>query len=195
LTRKSALAVVVAMVVLAALFHTIIFGALGDFLVRSEPPQKADIALVLAGDYSGNRILLAGALVRRGYVPKALVSGPAGLYGEFECDPEIHFAVSHGFQESYFLRLENHARSTQEEAREDIPELRRLHATRILLVTSDFHTRRAGKIFRTLAPDLTFYPVAAPDEDFTPHGWWRDRQGRKVFLIEWLKTIAEWFGL
>jgi hypothetical protein len=65
----------------------------------------------------------------------------------------------------------------------------------VLLVTSDYHTRRAGGVFHRAAPDLEFLVVAAPDIDFSAQGWWRTRQGRKVALYEWMKTVADWFGI
>jgi uncharacterized SAM-binding protein YcdF (DUF218 family) len=184
------------LVLLAILvFHSAILGAMGDALVKDEPPRKADIGLVLAGDFSGNRVVLAGQLVNQGFVPKVLVSGPAGVYGVFECDLAIPFAENKGFPASYFVAFPHRAHSTQEEAGVVVPELRRLGAKTVLLVTSDYHTRRAGKIFRAAAPDLTFYVVGARDDDFSPHGWWRNREGRKVFAFESLKTVTEWFGL
>ena len=184
-----------ALVVLALAFHSAILAALGGYLVKADPPRKADIALVLAGDASGNRILKAAELVREGYAPKVLVSGPVGMYDYAECDLEIPFAVRRGYPQSYFEPYQHHAHSTQEEADAMLPELRRLGAKTVLLVTSDFHTRRAGRIFRRAAPDLTFDVVAAPDQYFTPSGWWKNREGRKTFMIEWMKTIAEWFGI
>ena len=60
------------------LLHSAILSALGGYLVDAGPPQKADIALVLAGDSSGNRILKAAELVRDGIRSKVLVSGPRG---------------------------------------------------------------------------------------------------------------------
>jgi uncharacterized SAM-binding protein YcdF (DUF218 family) len=168
---------------------------MGDYLVKDAAPQKADIVLVLAGDPSGERIITAGQLVRDGYAPKVLVSGPYGTYGYYECDLAIPFAEKKGFPAAYFTGLPHHANSTKEEAQATIPELRRLGAKTVLLVTSDFHTRRAGKIFRADAPDLTFYVVGAPDDNFSPHGWWHSREGRKVFMFESMKTVAEWVGL
>ena len=53
--------------------------------------------------------------------------------------------------------------------------------------------RTAGALFGAAAPDLTFIVVAAPDRYLTRDGWWRDREGRKTFLTEWLKTVAGWF--
>ena len=177
------------------LLRTPILAGLGSYLERSGPPQPADLVLVLAGDFYGNRILKAAELVRQGYAPRALVSGPEGLYGHHECDLAIPFAEQAGYPESYFLHVEHSAHSTAEEARAVVPELRRMGVKRVLLVTSDYHTRRAGKIFRAAAPDLSFSVVSAPDFYFTPQGWWRNREGRKTFAIEWMKTIAEWLGL
>ena len=131
-------------------FHTQILGALGAYLVQADPPQKADAALVLAGDGWGHRILTAAQLARDGYVPKVLVSGPDGAYGYHECDLAIPFAVKHGYPEAYFVHMENQARSTLAEAHVALmPEIRREGIRRMLLVTSNFHTRRAGQIFAT----------------------------------------------
>jgi uncharacterized SAM-binding protein YcdF (DUF218 family) len=187
--------VLAAVVLLGLIFHNAVLAAMGSYLVKADSPQKADIALVLAGDVEGNRILTAAQLVRRGYVSKVLVSGPSGLYGYHECDLAIPFAVKAGYPESYFLHFEHDARSTQEEARDAIVRLRELGAHKILLVTSDYHTRRAGKIFRSAAPDLQFIVIAAPDVSFTADGWWHTRQGEKTAFNEWLKTVTEPFGI
>jgi uncharacterized SAM-binding protein YcdF (DUF218 family) len=187
--------VLVAAIVLGLVFHNAVLAGLGSYLVKADTPEKADIALVLAGDAAGNRILSAAQLARRGYVSRVLVSGPSGVYGYHECDLAIPFAVKAGYPESYFLHFENDARSTQEEARDAVVRLRMLGVHKILLVTSDYHTRRAGKIFRAAAPDLQFVVVAATDANFTPGGWWHNRQGQKTAFIEWLKTLTEPFGI
>ena len=83
----------------------------------------------------------------------------------------------------------------KEEARVAIGEFRRLGVHRVMVVTSDYHTRRTAKIFHAMAPDLTFNVVAASDEFFSANGWWHSREGRKTFMFEWMKTIAEWLGL
>lgn len=184
-----------ACVLLAVLFHAAIFAALGAYLVHDGAPQKSDIALVLAGDNSGNRIVKGGQLVRDGFAPLALISGPAGMYGYYESDLAIPFAEKAGFPVAYFFAVPNHSHSTREEAEDMLRELRRRGVHSVVLVTSDFHTRRAGRIYRKLAPDLQFNVVAAPDPYFTADGWWRNREGRKTFAIEWMKTIAEWVGL
>jgi uncharacterized SAM-binding protein YcdF (DUF218 family) len=169
--------------------------ALGRYLVRAEPAVPADMIVVLAGDFTGNRILTAADLVRRGIAPKALVSGPSGAYGLHESDLAIQFAVRHGYPPIYFIALPNDARSTRDEAAMILAALDQRHVHRVDIVTSDYHTRRAGAIFRAQSHGLEIHMVAAPDQYFTANGWWENREGRKTFLLEWLKTVAGWFKM
>jgi uncharacterized SAM-binding protein YcdF (DUF218 family) len=190
--RTTAL-ILVAAVVLLLVFQATVLTAIGNFLVKAGPPQKADVIVVLAGDGFGHRILKAGELIKEGYAPKALISGPDGNYGVYECDLAIPFAVRAGDPESYFTHLEHHARSTAEEAQAVVKELHEMGVKRVILVTSNYHTRRAGSILHGAAPDLDFIVVSAPDEHFKPESWWHDREASKTLLYEWMKTIAEWF--
>jgi uncharacterized SAM-binding protein YcdF (DUF218 family) len=186
-----------AVVVIATLAasHPFWLAALGRYLVRAEPPFQAEIAVVLGGDGFGNRMLKAAELVRQGYVPEVLVSGPPGFYGTHESDLAVPFAVKKGYPESWFVRFPHESHSTREEAGAILSELERRGVRRFILVTSDYHTRRAGRIFRSLAPDREFRVVAAPDVFFEAESWWKSRQGSKQFVFEWMKTLAEWLGL
>jgi uncharacterized SAM-binding protein YcdF (DUF218 family) len=184
-----------AALLLALLGYRLWLGALGQYLVQSGEPVHADIVVVLAGDFSGNRIFKGADLVREGYAPKAVISGPLGMYGRSESDLAIADAVKHGYPESYFIPAPNTSKSTRAEAEAIIPLLRKLNARRVDLVTSSFHTRRSGKVYRTLAPDIDFHVVAAPTLYYTPQHWWGNREGQKLFLMEWMKTVAYWFGI
>jgi uncharacterized SAM-binding protein YcdF (DUF218 family) len=177
------------------LFRDSVLEAMGRYLVRTDPEEKADIVLVLAGDSYGDRIRTGAELVRKGLAPKVLVSGPAGIYGSHECDLAIPFAVRAGYPESYFLHGENTAKSTVEEAEQMVPKLAQLAAKHVLLVTSDFHTRRSARIFRRRAPGMQFTVIGAPGPEFSPNAWWKNRQGQKIAFNEWTKTVAEWFGI
>ncbi len=168
---------------------------MGEFLVRAEPPVHAGMIVVLAGDPSGNRILKAAELVKQGYAPKALVSGPTGDYGEAESDLAIRFAVRLGYPASYFVPFPNESHSTMEEAKAIGAKLREWKIDRVDVVTSDYHTRRAAEDYRRAETGVEFRMVAAPDVFFTPDGWWRNREGRKTFLMEWMKTIASWLRI
>ena len=177
------------------LTHTWWLGALGAYLIEADQPAPADYAVVLAGDSTGNRIITAGELVRRGLVRKAIVDGPGESYGVNEADSAVGFAVKKGYPADYFLKLPLNATSTRQESEQVIGELRRLGAHSFLLVTSDYHTRRAGKLFRKAARGLDMRVIAAPDQYFRWNSWWRNREAAKTFYIEWSKTVASWAGI
>jgi uncharacterized SAM-binding protein YcdF (DUF218 family) len=186
---------ILVLIAVAALTPSLWLGALGAYLIRADQPARADYAVVLAGDPSGNRVIEGAELVRQGFVRKALVSGPMGCYGLRESDLAVNFAVSKGYPEEYFIKFPHHATSTWEEAQYVVPELRRLGAHSFLLVTSDYHTRRAGAYFRRLVGDLDMRVIAAPDEHFRWNSWWRNREAQKIFYLEWSKTVGSVFGM
>lgn len=175
--------------------HPLWLRALGRYLVRSEEPARADVAVVLGGDGYGRRILKAAELARQGYTSTVLVSGPEGVYGHNEAELAIPFAVSKGYPASLFVACPIRALSTREEALALAPELRKRGVRKCLLVTSDYHTRRAGAIYRSVIPGVEFRVVAAEDEFFRPDDWWRTRQGQKTVVLEWIKTVTAWFGV
>lgn len=181
--------------VVAWVAHAWWMTALGRLLVRDDGPARADIAVVLAGDFYGNRIVKAAELVKQGYVPRVLVSGPNLIYGAYECDLAIPFVVKKGYPLEWFVRGPNEAHSTREEAAAILPDLRRLGVHRFLLVTSNYHTARAGRIYKAAARDFDMRVVAAPDDYFRPDGWWRNREGQKTFFMEWSKTLANLMGM
>jgi uncharacterized SAM-binding protein YcdF (DUF218 family) len=172
--------------------------AIGGLLIHDDGPVKADIAVVLAGDQWGNRVLKGAELAREGYVPAVLVSGPP-YYSEHECDAAIRLAVSHGYPREYFIPAPNDALSTREEARALLAELRRRGVHSFLLVTSDYHTARSGRIYRVeearQGGGPSFRTVAVPDKFFSRDNWWHSREGFKTVFFEWSKTIATAAGM
>ena len=86
------------------------------------------------------------------------------------------------------------ATSTREEAKAFKREFEAANVRRIILVTSNYHTRRAATLMRQYAPEIRIIAVAAPDPAFTPGGWWKSRDGQKMFLYEWMKTVATALG-
>lgn len=168
---------------------------LGEFLVFTTPPCKADLIIELAGDAEGNRVRKAGDLQRAGWAPLVLVSGAGHFYGFNEGDLAIQFATRAGYSASAFFNLPTPARSTDDEAKYIVAEMRRRGVHRFLLVTSDYHTRRAADVYRKAAPDIPFCVAAAPDPDFHADSWWQTREGRKTAFFEWCKTIARFFHI
>ncbi len=165
------------------------------FLVRGDPPVKSDGIVVLAGDGYGYRIRAAADLAQRGYAPIVLASGAAWIYGVCECDLAIDYAVRQGYPRALFEPLRNDATSTEAEALAIFREARRRGWSSILIVTSDYHTRRARLILNRLKPeDLRVTVYAAPDRFFRADRWWSNRESRKTLVLEWSKLGAALLG-
>jgi len=58
--------IVALLAVIVALSHSIWFRWLGEFLVKADEPFHADAAIVLAGDWNGDRVLRGAELVKQG---------------------------------------------------------------------------------------------------------------------------------
>ncbi len=164
-------------------------------LVRDDAPRKADAILVLGGDDFGTRIIKAAQLAQQGYASYVLVSSPPSLLGH-DSDVTIEFAERSGYPGSLFrpVFLPPGADSTRSEATFLGNYLKAHSINKILLVTSNYHTGRAARLWRTQAPWIHTTVVAAPDPSFTTNGWWKTRSGQKTFLFEWMKTVSTWLG-
>lgn len=150
---------------------------------------------MIGGDREGRRILKAAELARQGYAPKVLVSGVGSMFGHHESELEIDYAVNQGYPRDMFVAFRYPALSTSDEAHADIAELRILGVHSYLLVTSVWHTARASRIFRQEGKDLEMHPVPAPDPVWHNGLWWKNREGRKIWFEETLKTVAGYFGI
>lgn len=169
-------------------------GWIGTALVSTQPPRKCDAILVMAGGAQGERILKGADLMRQGYAPICLVSDAMPFYEQSECRLAVDMAVRHGAQREWFECVAPRVRSTTEEAAAAVKVLRQRGAKRYMIVTTEFHSRRALGVFRDAAPELDASAVAADSVDFRIDRWWQHREGRKTILLEWTKSIAGLFG-
>jgi uncharacterized SAM-binding protein YcdF (DUF218 family) len=162
---------------------------LGRYLIYSQPPRRADIILVLAGDFWGPRVLKAAELAKQGYAPLVLISGVP--YGSgTEGDYAIPFLVKQGYPARLFESFGHHAHSTIEEAIALRGELARRRVKQVILVTSDFHSRRSAIVFRLFCPGLDFISVPGAEPAVHPDRWWMDDHSRALFYSEWSKILG-----
>jgi len=184
----SALAAFLLILTLAA-FRQQVLLHLGESLVLSDPLERADLIYVLAGDFWGSRVLLGASLASQGWASRVLLSG--GRYqGREVGDMSVKFAVEHGYPPGLFLPIRMDAQSTVEEANAMGPVFHRLGARRIILVTSNFHSRRVAQVFRSFLPEFDFRVEGSPEDAFDPHAWWKTPQQRHLFFSEYQKMIG-----
>ena len=165
--------------------------AMGFALVCNDGPTKADLAIVLGGDFNGDRILKAAA---------ALISGPGAFFGQPECDFAIDYAVCKGYRAKWFIPYPAEVHSTRDEARVILGDLHhRGNIHKILLLTSDFHTGSAGCVFgaaeQELGGGIDIRVIAVPDRNSHPDSWGTNREGQKVAFGEWLRLVTSAFEI
>ena len=117
------------------------------FLVIDQP-EKSDAIVVLAGE-TGRRPSHALALLSQGYASRLIVDVPADAtaYGTTYVDLARKWADSLP-QASSIEICPIYGLSTKAEARESGECVHRTGGKSVLVVTSDFHTRRSLSIFR-----------------------------------------------
>ena len=90
--------------------------------------------------------------------PVVLISGTP-YQGRPEGEVAIEFLAKQGYPTRLFDSFAHNARSTIQEAVALRPELRRRHVQRVILVTSEFHSRRSSIVFGLFCPGIHFISV------------------------------------
>ena len=154
--------------------------------VVDEPAAHADAIIVLGGDnFYADRSTHAAKLFRQGVSNLVVASGKRLRPGAGEAELMEHDLVERGVPKDKILLLPQDAASTMEEAM----LLRHTAGQRgwksIVVVTSNYHTRRARYIFqKEFPPTIAVGVASAPDGDFDPSRWWEKRISAKLFLHE-----------
>jgi uncharacterized SAM-binding protein YcdF (DUF218 family) len=145
----------------------------GGFLIV-DSPQPSDIIVVLAGE-TDVRPAHALQLLQQGYAQRVLIDVPASA--------KIYKFTQMQLAQDYVQS------STRDEARDVERCLDREQGSKVLIVTSDFHTRRSLSIFRHEIPGRSFSVAAARDATQFGSRWWTHRQWSKTCIDEWLRLL------
>ena len=162
----------------------------GRFLVV-DLPRKSDVIVVLAGE-TYRRPARAFELLNSGYAPRLILDVTADSRIYQWTQPELAEKYIQGLPASKSITIcAIHGLSTKEEASEAARCLETIGGRRVLLVTSDFHTRRALSIFSGEVPNYDYSVAAAYDTREFGMEWWRNREWAKTNFYEWLR-LAWW---
>lgn len=160
----------------------------GSFLVVNDP-QPADVIVVLAGETNW-RPARALQLLSQNYAPKVLLDVPinAIVYNQSMIAIARQYvqSVPHAQQISICPIA---GLSTKDEARDVARCLYGSNARRVLVVTSDYHTRRARSIFQHELHGEQISVAAAFDSEQYGVPWWHHRQWAKMNFDEWLRLV------
>jgi uncharacterized SAM-binding protein YcdF (DUF218 family) len=158
----------------------------GEFWIVDDAPESSDVIIVLSGDnYDAVRAARAAALFRAGMAPHVVATGRSLRSYATTTDLMKRDLVDHGVPAAAIIPLTHRADDTREEAVAVSEFVHSRGWKKILLVTSNYHTRRSEYIYeRTLPPGTQLRVISAPDIEYDPQSWWRTREGLKIFFQE-----------
>ena len=158
----------------------------GEELVVEDVLQKSDAIIVLSADnFYADRATRSAEIYRQGLAPVVVASGErlrpyAGIAELME-----HDLIERGVPKEKIMRFAHDSDSTREEA-ESLAKLAKEKKWKsVIIVTSNYHTRRARYIFEKIFPEnISVKVAAARDGDFDPQSWFEKRRGIKLFFRE-----------
>ena len=171
--------------------------AVGCWLDASQAPVRCDYVMVLGGG-PDIRPFAAAAIYRAGLARKVIISDTNAGEGEKEDSrpSEVELTrqvlLRRQVPAADILVVGPRNASTYDEARRLADFLQTRPARRVLIVTHDFHTRRAAWIFRQClaGQPVQVAVVGVPNERFQLATWWRNETGFVTVLGENVKLLA-----
>jgi uncharacterized SAM-binding protein YcdF (DUF218 family) len=168
-----------------------------EYWVIDEPAQRADAIIVLSDDnFYGDRATRAADLSRQQVAPVVVASGRrlrpnAGIAELIE-----HDLVERGVPKDKVLRFPHDSSDTIGEAEALARLATERHWSSVIVVTSNYHTRRVRYIFEKIFPAVIAVSVAsARDGEFDTERWWEKRKSTGLFGHEILGMMEAFWEL
>lgn len=177
-------------------FREPLLRGLGHFLVQNDPRCEAE-ALYVLGGATFDRGTFAAGLLRKGCAPVAYCTGsnvPQSYKAEGRAMTEALLtraaAMKAGASAAQVLPFP-YGTSTFEEAEAVLHHARSKGFRTIVVVTTDFHTRRVKKVFakRFKGSGIRILVNAAPSSEYEVDRWWKSEQGLLMVNNEYVKTL------
>ena len=163
-----------------------IFRFAAESWVIEDPLEKADVLIVLSDDnFYADRATRAAELFREGKASLVVASGRRLRPSAGIAELMQHDLVERGVPKDKIVRFVQDGDSTREEAEAlaKLAKTKKWH--KAIVVTSNYHTRRARYIFRRVFPqDIEIRIASSRDGDFDSENWWEKRKSTKLFIRE-----------
>jgi uncharacterized SAM-binding protein YcdF (DUF218 family) len=184
------------------LFRAPILTGIGSYLVVADPLEKADAIEILSG-HGSVRGAKAAELYHQRWAPRILITKEGFPYRESEWArygivlPQTDAATAAVLK---FLAvpagdieiLDGYNDNTLEEAWTCLRYMQARGLNRLIVVTSNFHTRRSRlifrRVFRSSKIGISVQP-ASPEAEFNPNRWWNRRADTRTLVLEYEKLI------
>jgi len=158
----------------------------GEQLIEEDPLEKSDAIVILSGDnYYADRATRAAEVFRQGLAPVVVASGArlrpyAGI-----SELMTHDLIERGVPKEKIIPFPHDADNTGEEAQALGKLVQQKKWKTVIVVTSNYRTRRAKYIVSKILGDgITVRMASARDGDFDPANWYDHRKSIKRFVHE-----------
>ena len=176
---------------------------LGRRLIRSDPLKHADVIVVL-GSERLERTFEAATLYHEGWAPRILLLRPPDyVRDELRQRFDVSIPVQLDVQKSILAQMHvppsavdaspKIQDSTRQEAVNTAEYARQHGYRRMIVVTSPYHTSRAGGLFQNAARG-SCEVIVHPDryETADPNQWWIRYPDRSDVVFEYMKRVYAW---
>lgn len=197
-TSKKFFGIAIAIIFLLLLCFYLIMTCSGKWLVQLDEFKHVKWVVLLDGQGQDmERNDKASELLREHKADSVLILGRRIYRDHYNTDYYAEDLMKQGNIDSstVFLARHNDA-STIEEAYTIIPWLKKRNADTVLLVTATAATKRAARIFNTLAGSKPhFIATDGVSDYFVPDAWYSNRESMKIWAKEWGALLLSHFDL
>lgn len=197
----AAFLIVVLLVAAVAPVREGLLRAAGNMLVREDPPIHAEV-IVISVDSGGAGVLEASDLMRERLAPGVAIFAdpPVAVDREFlRRGLPYHDAAAQEMQELHELgvtsvvRIPRVVRGTHDEmaALRGWCQAHAIHS--LMFVSTRDHTRRTRRMLHRAMDNraIRFAVIGSKYSDFNPDGWWSNRGGLRIEIVESQKLLLD----
>ena len=177
----------------------------GRWLIVQDPLQRARAAVVIGGN-AAFRATEAARLYEQGWTQEVWVTQQGPFFSDdalaelgIERTPEYTYSIMVlerlGVPKMAIRVVPGRNLDTAQEVRSIARALHEVGGSRLILVTSSYHTRRVKILWHKIVGD---HPEAivryTPDDPFEASRWWRDSADMMNVAREWIGLFNAWLG-
>ncbi len=174
---------------------TLISASATALVVRDPLPARADAIVVIGGDHKPERVALAVDLYRRGIAPVVLISAGVDVLEGGRTVPEAEVMINQAEAlglPSEIILVEDWSQTTVGNATETLGFARRLGWRSIVLVTSSYHSRRAGDLFHAYLDGEVSVSVQPAPQAGCPPCWALSPADLATVVYEYRNLLWSW---
>jgi uncharacterized SAM-binding protein YcdF (DUF218 family) len=170
-------------------------------LISTSDPKPADAIVLLAGgdpgrawgaaDLYNQNMAPSIVLTREPIRPETIELGKLGVKLPTGFDINKDILRDLGVPDEAIIGVEPFVNDTFDELTRVHELAQQKHWKSVVILTSNYHTRRTGMVARYIfGRTMDFTVVASPHGGMDRDNWWNDRTDVRTFLIEFEKLVA-----